>query len=218
MDNIDQAAEWQRLQELYRQMSEDELQVVADQAYDLTDIAREVLRTEITARGVEIALAERPELEEAEAEEGDNPNPAEFNPDDYELWAAERVWDRAEAEKYKKIYDDAGVASYIGPDLVEKVEDYKGNYEQGVEIKVRYLDRNRAILAVRYAFRDEPPVTPEEEARETDYRCPKCNSDEIVFDSLEKESPDRPDYLSKFNWTCEACGHDWTDDGVEKDA
>ena len=134
----------------------------------------------------------------------------------YELCAAYRVWDREEAEKIKKIYNDAGIASYFGPHLVENVEDYKGSYEKGVQFKVRYVDRYLANQAIDWALRDEPSI-PEVEF-DSDYRCPKCRSDEIVFEELERESPDQPDYLSKFNWHCDACGHEWTDDGVEKEA
>ena len=218
MNNGDLAAEWRRLEELYRQMSDDELRVVADEAYELTDVAREVLQREISSRGMDIALAEKPVEEKPEIDEGENPNDENFDPSEFVLVPAARVWDREEALKYKQIFTDAGVASFLGPKLVESVEEYQGDYSQGVEFKVCDVDYQRAMAAIRWAFREEPPQTTEEDARESDYRCPKCKSDEIVFEELERESPDQPDYLSKFNWHCDACGHEWTDDGVEKEA
>jgi hypothetical protein len=49
--------ERQRLSELYAQMSEGELREIADDAVDLTDIARQVLMGEIGKRGLDIGLA-----------------------------------------------------------------------------------------------------------------------------------------------------------------
>ena len=213
MDTIDQAAEWRRLQELYREKSDDELEAIAPQAYELTDVALDVLQREIASRGLKIEVCNTPPPP-PEPATGDNPEAEEVRPDDYELVAAYRVWDRGEAEKIKKIYEEAGVACYLGPKLVENVADYKGSYERGVEFKVRALDEQRAMAAIRWAFRDEPDPPPGEQ-RDSDYRCPKCKSDEIVFENLEKETPDQPDYLSKFHWHCDACGHEWEDDGVE---
>jgi DNA-directed RNA polymerase subunit M/transcription elongation factor TFIIS len=216
MSNGDPAAEWRRLEELYRKMSDDELQVVADEAYELTDVARDVLQREIASRGVEIVLRKRPAPPEPEPDE--DPQGENFDPSDFELVSAARVWDREEALRYKRIFKEAGIASFLGPDLAEKVYEYEGDYSKGVEFKVCDVDYQRAMAAIRWAFRDEPPPPQEEEADSVDYRCPKCHSGEIVFEELERESPDQPDYLSKFNWHCDACGHEWTDDGVEKEA
>jgi hypothetical protein len=55
----DPAREWQRIQKVYAQMS-DELQSVAAEAYDLTDIARQVLQAEIKSRGSDIQLSTEP--------------------------------------------------------------------------------------------------------------------------------------------------------------
>jgi hypothetical protein len=55
-DNPEQ--ERHRLSELYTQMSEGELREIADDAVDLTDIARQVLLEEIGRRGLDIRLAE----------------------------------------------------------------------------------------------------------------------------------------------------------------
>ena len=53
---MDQAEEWRRLTELYARMNEGELEAVANEAYDLTDVARPLLKDEIAKRGLKIPL------------------------------------------------------------------------------------------------------------------------------------------------------------------
>ncbi len=57
MEN-DPAREWQRLQEVYSQMSDDELQLVAIEAYALTDVAKQALAAEIKTRNLNVVLQE----------------------------------------------------------------------------------------------------------------------------------------------------------------
>jgi DNA-directed RNA polymerase subunit M/transcription elongation factor TFIIS len=214
MSTLDPAAEWRRLEELYRDKSDDELEVIAGDAYELTDIARQILEREIRSRGLQVSLGQAPASLEPEPES--NEDGEEFDPAEFDLVATQRVWDREEARKIKQIYDDAGIPSYFGPDLVEDVDQYKGNYEQGVEFRVREIDHQRSMAAIADAFHDETGEPGDEP--ESVCRCPKCRSTEIVFEELEKESPDQPDYLSKFRWSCDACGHQWIDDGIEKES
>jgi DNA-directed RNA polymerase subunit M/transcription elongation factor TFIIS len=215
MDTIDQAAEWRRLEELYRSKSDDELEVVADDAYELTDIARQILEREIATRGLKIELKPQPMLEpDPDPEPAFNPEAEDFDPKELDWVAGYRVWDREEARKIKAIYNDAGVASFLGPELVEDVDQFKGSFDKGVVFRVREVDSPRASAAIRWALRDEPVEAPETE-RDVDYRCPKCGSNEIVFENLERETPEQEDFQAHFQWHCDACGHEWTDDGVE---
>lgn len=68
MNDFDPNREWRRLSETYSAMTEDELQAVADDAYELTDIARQVLQAEISRRGLPIEL-------QKEAQTPENPDP-----------------------------------------------------------------------------------------------------------------------------------------------
>lgn len=214
MDTSNPAAEWQRLEEVYRQKEDAELELIADEAYDLTDIARQVLEREIGSRGLKIRLRIEPEEmgeDESEPEYAENEG-EECDPATLDLVRCNRVWDKEEATKIKQAYEEAGIPAYLGPDLVENVEDYKGSFEDGVEFQVRDVDVQRARALLTWLYRDEPED--KTEYPDADFRCPKCKSDEIVFEDLEKETPDQPDFQSKFNWRCEACGHEWIDDGV----
>jgi hypothetical protein len=62
---------------------------------------------------------------------------------------------------------------------------------------------------------DEPDDVSEEDLRCT-ARCPKCRSEEIVFDRREVEPGREPGPDAKFDWHCDACGHVWEDDGIEE--
>jgi hypothetical protein len=50
---IDPEQEGQRLSEFYAGQLDGQLEKVAEQAYDLTDLAREALRAELTKRGLQ---------------------------------------------------------------------------------------------------------------------------------------------------------------------
>jgi hypothetical protein len=64
VDTIDRAEEWRRLKELYLRMSDEELEVVANNGYDLTDVARQALHqtsgTKCSEFGICCALPEVP--------------------------------------------------------------------------------------------------------------------------------------------------------------
>ena len=52
---MEPSEQWRSLKETYSIMSEDELQALANYACDLTDIAKQVLQSEISGRGLSIA-------------------------------------------------------------------------------------------------------------------------------------------------------------------
>jgi DNA-directed RNA polymerase subunit M/transcription elongation factor TFIIS len=205
--------EAQRLQERYAQMSDGELEAVADDGYQLTDPAQQILRAEIRQRGLGIRLRERAETvaTPGDALAGD------FDPSDLDLVRVHSVWDRAEAIRTKRILNESGIPCYLGPDNLEDENTFNLNFSQGVDLKVRYVDNQRALGAIRYAFDSDPQSEPEI-IREASIRCPKCNSEEVVFQSRDSGSGAGPDAAAKFNWNCDACGHRWSDDGVEKEA
>lgn len=90
-------------------------------------------------------------------------------------------------------------------------------YERGVELKIRAVDQQRASHAFAMAPRPEGEEPPDPRADE-DYevRCPKCHSTEVVFEGLEKDSPKESDFDATYQWSCDACGYAWKDDGVEQ--
>src|SRR6185312_17526469 len=100
--------------------------------------------------------------------------------------------------------------SFLGPENVESVEDFRGTFERGVDIKVREVDSGRAHAVLRNIL----PSEPVDENVEYVARCPKCHSDEINLSSLDESATESSD--AKFNWSCDACGSKWQDDGIEQ--
>ena len=58
MESVDQ--QWQQLKKRYEQMTEGELAALAEEAYDLTEIARESLQNVITEKRLELRLKLHP--------------------------------------------------------------------------------------------------------------------------------------------------------------
>lgn len=190
---MDSPEEWRRLKELYARMNEGELEGVANEAYDLTDIARPLLKDEIARRGLKIPLR---------TERGRPVKPAvRADPSRLELAVASTLWELSDARKVKEFLDAAGVPSYWGPDNADVPDEL--NFEGGVDVAVREEDLSR----VRSTIAQMVPQDPHDE-KEFRFVCPKCHSPEIVFQELDAKT-------AKFNWSCDACGHEWNDDGVE---
>jgi predicted nucleic-acid-binding Zn-ribbon protein len=90
---------------------------------------------------------------------------------------------------------------------------FKSTFENGVDLKVRYVDNQFALQAIAKSL-------PPEASDDTIHIrvCPKCQSDEIVFQSLDMTQNPSSAFDAKFNWSCDACGYQWKDDGVEAEA
>ena len=225
MKSIDQ--EWRELTELYSQMSEGELQALANEAYDLTDMARDVLRGEISRRGLHMQLQDQP----APTEVGQNhaPPSAEFDPAELDLVPFGRVFDIDEARRIKSIFENGGVLSYFGPDHVENVEELKAafdaekaeslkrGFEVGIEYSVPRKYRDQAFRVRANAAQETPADADPADDVDLVALCPRCHASDITFQSLETEEGADPDVDSKYNWSCDACGYQWKDDGVEEE-
>jgi DNA-directed RNA polymerase subunit M/transcription elongation factor TFIIS len=206
MEMVDRVEEWQRLQASYRTKTDEELQALADESDELTELAQQALRSEIARRGLPFTFKEFPEP-------GSNLQPNESDPSELELVVVRRVGDLAEARQLKSILDDAGIPSFLGPDNLDRVEVFplSSSFGNGIDLKVRSVDNQRA----EYVLSRSLPPEPQDQIEYVPV-CPRCNSREIVFESLDEEKGSSFD--AKFNWKCDSCGRQWRDDGVEKEA
>ena len=208
MSSSSEIDESRRLQELYAQMSEDELQALATDSSDLTDVAKEMLRGEISNRRLDIELSNTAPASESVEPKGD------FHPQDSDLVVLRRVWDMNEALQAKQALDAAGIPSYLGPENLDDVEAFKSSFDGGVDLKVWDCDHQGALAVLGQALPAEPEA---DDSTEHFLRCPKCHSTEIVFQSLDAPADKGTAFDSTFNWSCDACGHQWKDDGIEQD-
>jgi DNA-directed RNA polymerase subunit M/transcription elongation factor TFIIS len=207
----DPAREWRQLQEHYTRLSDDGLRAAANEAYCLTEMARAVLRDEIRSRRLDVQLKTEYELPERgtdPAQDG-GVDPADLELD---LVALFRAWSEDEARRLKEALDAASIPSYMGPENAEHISDLRAGFEDGIDVKVRAVDRNRALWALSLR-RSSQKEAPEEDA-EYKVVCPRCKSPEIVFRGLEDDGTGAQ--RSQFHWSCDVCGNQWRDDGVEE--
>ena len=206
-DDIQQ--QWRELEENYAHMADEELETLAAEGYELTDIARRALTRQIAARGLKFTVNLIPPPDD---EPNDDEPQGDFDPAELSLVHCTDVWSADEARIILEALHSVGLPAYLEPDLVEKVEDFRGNFEKGIELLVRDVDRQRAYSVLSQV---KLPHTNEPNDMVSDALpcCPKCNSEEIVFLELD-DTPVSSGGDEKFHWHCDACGHDWEDDGV----
>jgi len=198
----DPLEEWRSLKEHYGRLSDAELEFLLEESSQLTDIARETLRAEVSSRGLRVQVRNTP------------PPVEDFDTSDLDLVVVDRLWDASEARRAKAFLNDSGIPCYFGPDNVESVDALPPDFEEGVDLKVCEADAARARGGLARVL----TATPGTEA-DCDFVCPRCKSPEIVFLGLDAEPKDPAEGAtadSSFNWRCDACGHRWKDDGVEQ--
>ena len=101
----------------------------------------------------------------------------------------------AEVQHTKKVLDAAGIPSFIC-----------------VEVKPDDLKR---ALAIMQRDRDEE-IEKENSGGKKEFAilCPKCHSAEVVLEEMDAQPVGDPPIASKFQWICDACGHQWEDGRV----
>lgn len=251
METINEADEYRRLEGIYAQMSDAQIEAMSVQIVEFTEIAQQALRAEISKRGLARHCREARDdcrkatrqalgMEDAYADSaardaGSLKDPADpavakvspqtlnpdvrgpllngFDPTAYDLFGIWNVDSADQARQIMAVLSSAEVKAYLGPENVESVEAYKGSYEDGVEIKVMKFHAKFAIEKLRPFV---PSQAEEHSPDDSDYAvlCPKCNSRDIVFESIDLGQEKESACDTKFNWTCASCGHRWKDDGV----
>jgi hypothetical protein len=209
MQPIDTQQEFTRLSQLYRDMRDEELENVAAEACDLTDIACEALRFEISSRGLKIALNLTPPPEEDA--ELLPPTDDGFIPPADELATVERAGDLAELQKIKAILDQAQIECFLGEEKVHDPRDLTSGFDGGVMMRVWRPAYEKAYAVLRVNIPGYGGKV-DGEIPDTEVRCPKCHSDGVIFEELEGDlkSPRN----SNFHWRCDDCGYAWEDDGI----
>ena len=128
MSMIDPEQERQRLAQLYRGMTDEELQAVEQDRESLTDIAREALRNELAIRHI----AERPEEVPAAADESEQSD----------LVSIRRFSTTAEALLARSVLQSAGVECLLAE---ENVIGLMGNVIGGARLLVSKEDEESAL-------------------------------------------------------------------------
>lgn len=198
--NSDPEQERQRLTRLYSTMTPDELGKVVDDSASLTDIAREVLKAELSRRGLPVEINEGPAGEDVVEER--------------HLISVRRFRDLPEALLAKGSLESSGIESFLTDDNMIRMDWFMSNLLGGIKLAVNEEDVEAAT-----AILDEPAPEIFEVDGVGEYqqpRCPECQSLDVNFKQLSKVAyPSAwlgiPLPLHDKAWTCRSCGHHWED-------
>ena len=215
METYGPASESLRLREHYRQMTDGELIRLSEDPSELTEMAQDALLQEISSRRLRIPPPRAPAI----------PKPPPDKPEEGSTYAEERaldvvvtVYSLRDALQVERIFDVAGIPFYMGPEKATGVDAVTSNYGEGIAVKVMRIGVPWALSALTRSYepKDEPPEEQVAGDSTVAVRCPRCRSGEVVFERLYEGSDTGRTGLSKFQWTCGACGHAWEDDGIAK--
>jgi hypothetical protein len=227
MARIDPEQERQRLIAFYANQPDGELEKVASQAYELTDGAKETLRTELARRGLGTNLVEIAPVivqQKLPAMPGDPPPPPpppeiaapgdelEFR----ELVTVRKFRDLPEALLAKGCLESAGIECVLVDDNMVRLDWFWSNLMGGIKLQVNREDAETAAGILDQPIPEGFDVTGIGEYRQP--RCPHCQSLDVSFQEL-----DRPvAYVSAFlsvpipmkrrAWRCHSCRVEWEDD------
>jgi DNA-directed RNA polymerase subunit M/transcription elongation factor TFIIS len=211
MEALDPAAEWLRLCERYRQMSDGELLALARQNSELTEVAEQTLASEIFRRGLKLQPEEPPA----------SPNPvpqSDACDQDRELVEICTVWSLSDALQLQTLLDRGGIPFFMGPEKATGVDAVTSSFVNGVAVQIMRIGLPWAHPILKnYTPANEPAPKPEQELVDLPMCCPECHSTEIIFERLTSESAPAADQPSQYEWSCDLCGHQWEDDGTVKE-
>jgi|HubBroStandDraft_4_1064222.scaffolds.fasta_scaffold543591_1 hypothetical protein len=148
MAMMDPQQEKLRLEELYASDTDEQLENVAAQAHELTEVAREALRAELSKRGLYVGQLE------GTAPDQDN---AEFR----DLVTIRAFWNLLEAELAKGLLDSAGIESFLFDDNMVRLDWFNANALGGVKLRVDAGNVDAANQVLEEAAA-EAAATPEE--------------------------------------------------------
>jgi len=147
MATIDPEQERARLAESYSRKTDEELQELAKHTEDLTDIALQSLRDELSKRGL---TPDPPE----EFPDADQPEPR-FR----DLVTVRSYWNLLEAELARGALEAAGIESFLFDDNMVRMDWFNANAIGGVKLRVDPQNAEEAnrILDENFMAQDEEP-------------------------------------------------------------
>jgi DNA-directed RNA polymerase subunit M/transcription elongation factor TFIIS len=211
MASLDPATEWRRLSELYRQMSDGELLALVRTKSELTEVAQGALADEIRQRRLKVEPEAAPPPPPIPETPADSPYY-----EDRQLVEVATVWSLADALQLQRLLDQAAIPFFMGKEKATGVDAVTSNFADGVVVGVMRIGWPWACAALKYYEPlNDPYRKPVEELGDVAVRCPKCHSEDVIFDELVGEpATTEKDIAQQFEWTCDACGFRWKDDGV----
>jgi hypothetical protein len=192
--------ERQRLTQVYFGMTLEELGLVVADSASLTDVARDILKTELARRGLAVEIDDTPA--------------DEYFFEERNLVSIRRFRDLLEALLAKGSLESSGIECFLADDNMVRMDWFISNLLGGIKLAVNQDDVEAAT-----AILDEPvPETLDVEGvgEYQQPRCPECQSLDVNFEQLSKIAyPSAwlglPMPLHDKAWTCRSCEHKWQD-------
>lgn len=237
MTKIDPERERQRLAAFYADQLDGELEKVAGEAYELSDLARDLLKAELQKRGLSVELAEHANvLVTKGSEPGDPPEEDGLEAHDAEQELAERqsegdvqelvtirkFRDLPEALLAKGSLESAGINCALADDNIVRLDWFYSNAIGGIKLLVNAEDAVEAGQILTQPIPEHFDVSGVGNFEQP--KCPKCASLDINFRELDPAT-----YLSmgvsylgvgvpvpihRRAWRCRSCDVEWEDDGA----
>jgi hypothetical protein len=208
MAPVDWERERQRLTKWYASMEDGELQEIATRPESLTDVARQVLRSEMSRRGM------APLLETSKPDAPKRSDPPVM---------IRRYQDLPEALLSKSILDSAGIESFLAEENLVRIDWFYSNLVGGIKLLVRGEDAETASKVLAQEAPEKFDVDGVGEYKQP--RCPRCQSLDVAFDELNKRLAyggmlfvGIPIRITNEHWKCHSCGNEWEDDGEPSSA
>jgi len=203
---VDPVAEWRRLSEHYRQMSNAALQELALDYADLTETAQQTLTAELRHRGLPTpgSVSAAPpaknepapppiELDDSENEEEDTGETVDYTwktvlcecQEWDQVWQLREMLRRAEIETWYEGPGSIGDGGLLYPRIL---------------VAADQLDEARIIIAgpIPQDVIDESRITEPEFEPPV---CPSCRAEDPVLESADPVN----------TWRCESCGRQWSE-------
>jgi hypothetical protein len=217
--------ERQRLTELYASIPTEQLQQIASQSSDLTEIANTVLGAEIKRRGLTLSDFTISEL--ASQHSGSvlaNPTSVEktslsvdSHPSDNfsgsKLVVVRRFRGLFEAQMAKASLDGADIQCFLADDNMIRMDWFVSDAIGGVKLLVGEADVADALAVLDQPIPESFAVDGVGEYKQP--RCPQCGSLDVnfgnqplVYGSL---FDGKPTFIPIQGWFCDKCSHTWED-------
>ena len=159
MHDLNPAAESLQFAERYRRMTDDEILDLARQEPELTELAREALKNEMSQRRLKLEPAPAPPPEPASDEESSYD-------DDRELVLLTYVWCPEDALQIQKRLEYAEVPFFIGPEKATSADAVKSNFADGLSVQVMNVGLPYARAAIQYYKKVYDPIREAEDKGE----------------------------------------------------
>jgi hypothetical protein len=225
MGTDDSEQERRRLVEFYSRQMDGELEKVASQANELTGVAREVLKEELSKRGLSVEPLERlpdpppPQPPLVKMPAAALPAWLDSALPLRELVTVRKFRDLPEALLAKGCIESAGIESCLVDDNMVRLDWFWSNLMGGIKLQVRPEDVDAANSILDLPIPDGFEVEGIGEFQQP--RCPRCQSLDVNFQELDRPVAyvsayfNVPIPLRRRAWRCHSCRAEWENDEVD---